>query len=658
MGLFDRFASGLYDRFGRRQPVSAPTPPEPPALDRTTQPAAPAAPSVAEVLRDRMIVAAWDRHEALADARAVEQAVSEGRRYKDLPIISPNQRWDSVTAVRSALQEFVTGQFVAASEIVEQMMADDRINGVVMQRINGLLGLPFSMNATDDDDDKAVEVAEEARKAWPLITDSATLREVWKWGNFLGVGVAEKLYQTGEKWTPRLKFWHPRYLYWRWDTRSYWMHTQTGPVEIKEGDPHWLLYTPFGYYRGWMGGLIRSLAIPWLFRQFGYRDWGRFNEVHGLPIRAILEPAEWGDEDKRKALREVALMASESIVRLPQRQGKGGFDLKLIEAMSQTYDSFKLGMEQANSSIAIVVLGQNLSTEVKGGAYAAAQVHERVAASVIRFDAESLGVTAREQVLVEWAAFNFARPDLAPTPTWDTRPPEDKKAKAEAYEKFAQTIEKLLAEGIPVDVLAMCEEYGIPIRELTDEERKRVGLPAIKEFHVKAGVPSRNEVRERLGLPPAKDGDKPAGQAPPDDQAVERERKRNEDLSREVTRLEIELAASRNLLDIFETSLAAADALPPGVAAGQAYADRLVEEGTPEGAHALAPDREYLLRIIRETPPGRDGKPDVRELRRRLLDAFHHMDPAALARTVARTLVLAQLQGRHAAAEGAKGGKP
>jgi phage gp29-like protein len=75
-----------------------------------------------------------------------------------------------------------------------------------------------------------------------------------------------------------------------------------------------------------MEGLIRSLAIPWLFRQFGYRDWDRYNEVHGIPIRAIIEPSEWDDEDKKQALCEVAMLASEWIIRLPQKPDKTGGD--------------------------------------------------------------------------------------------------------------------------------------------------------------------------------------------------------------------------------------------------------------------------------------------------------------------------------------------
>lgn len=620
------------------------------ALSRSPASPSPAPPAAVEVAAAAPAPEepAWVRSEALArKPRLTVPAPS--RQYQDLPVVSMTNGWDSVSAVRGALANFEQGNFSQASEIVEAMMADDRIKGVVTQRVDGLLGLPFSMALAAQDDQAAAEIASEAKRLWPKMADENILRDVWKWGRFLGIGVAEKLYDTEgpDGWVPRLKLWHPRYIYWRWDTRSFWINTQTGPVELKQGDPHWLLYTPYGYYRGWMEGLIRSLAIPWLFRQFGYRDWGRYNEVHGLPIRGILEPSEWSDEEKQKALREVAMLASESVIRLPQIAGKGGFDMKLIEAVSRNYDSFKLGMEQANSSIAVVVLGQNLTSEVKGGAYSAAQVHERVAASIIRSDAKTMGAALREQVLVEWAAVNHGKPDLAPTPTWDTAPPEDLKARSEALDKLGDALKKLGDANVPVDVERLAAEFGVPLRELTDEERKRIGLPPIYEYHLKYGIPTVNQVLVRLGLPPRPDGDVPANQAELDAAkaaAAARSRPGKGEAPEEEE-------ADETLARIIGAALARAQAdLPAGARAGQAYVDDLAASGTPAGAADLEPDLAVLLRIVRETP-GREGKPDEREIKRRLLAAFQGMDPAQLARTVTKTQVLAQLQGRAAVLE-------
>lgn len=536
----------------------------------------------------------------------------EAKRLNDLPVVSYSTAYETVTAVRAALVQFEQGQFTAAAEIVDAMMADDRIKGVVSQRIDGLLGLNFRLEPSDEDDAFAAELAEQAGALWPRMASSSDLRELWKWGRFLGIGIAEKLYDTESRdgWVPKLKVWHPRYLYWNWTTRSFWLSTQDGPVEVREGDPHWVIYAPFGYGRaGWMEGLIRSLAIPWLFRQFGYRDWGRYNEVHGLPIRAVIEPSEWEDDEKRKALREVAKLASESVVRLPQNSDGKGFDLKLVEATARTYDSFKLGMEQANSSIAIVLLGQNLTAEVKGGAYAAAQVHERVAASIIRSDASTISDAIRGQLLAEWAVLNFGpkADGKAPRPAWDTSPPEDKKGTAEAVKTGAEAISTLRATGLPVDFAAVCERLGIPLVE-------GVEIPL-----------------------PEDDPEDPEPDDDPDDEDPEEQRQRKA------------LAAARADTGVIRAALSASrlgrrDRAP---LQGQAYVDELAVRGRDEAARILAGDVRALKRVLAEAKPLEDGRIDAEGIKAALLAAYAEMREDDLADSLRRCILMAQLSGRY-----------
>jgi phage gp29-like protein len=359
-----------------------------------------------------------------------------------------------------------------------------------------------------------------------------------------------------------------------------------------------------------MEGLIRSLAIPWLFRQFGYRDWGRYNEVHGLPIRGVIEPSEWADEDKQKALVEVARLASESVIRLPQNKDGQGFDLKLIEATAQTYDSFKLGMEQANASIAIVVLGQNLTSEVKGGAYAAAQVHERVAAAIIRSDATTLSGALRSQVLVEWAALNHGpkADGKAPRPAWDTEPPEDKKGTAEAVKTGAEGLVTLRKSRLPVDFAKVCERLGIPLIEGAE----------IPEFEEE---------------PPAGPGDDKE-----DDDLEEDDRKERKALARARADTGVIRAA------LSTSRIGRRDRAP---LQGQAYVDEVALRGRDMAARILAGDVRALKRVLSEAQPGPDGKIDAAAMKAALLAAYAEMKPDDLADALQRCRLLAELSGRY-----------
>src|SRR5690606_14363612 len=109
------------------------------------------------------------------------------------------------------------------------------------------------------------------------------------------------------------------------------------------------------------------------------------------------------DADKQAFLSDLQAMANSASIVLPD-----GWNVELLEAKVGSGEVFAKLIEWANKAIAVAVLGQNLTTDVEGGSHAAAQVHENVRQDLIDSDAETLSTTAREQVLVWWAEFNFA----------------------------------------------------------------------------------------------------------------------------------------------------------------------------------------------------------------------------------------------------------
>ena len=97
--------------------------------------------------------------------------------------------------------------------------------------------------------------------------------------------------------------------------------------------------------------------------------------------------------------------------------------MELLEAEAKTWEMFPKQIETANAELSILLVGQNLTSEVQGGSFAAAKIHQNVRDDLVRFDAEALATTLREQVLSWWAEFNFGDARLAPWPNWDTKPP-------------------------------------------------------------------------------------------------------------------------------------------------------------------------------------------------------------------------------------------
>jgi hypothetical protein len=395
---------------------------------------------------------------------------------RDLPVVLFTD-WDTVGRVKSALASMEQGYFAAAASIAESMGRDDRIVGVMATRVNALRGLPL-VHEPAGDGRRGASVAKALEKDWKKLFPKAQTSALLRWGIYLGVGLGELVwYDKDGKYrpTPRLKVWHPQFVTYRWDTRTYWVTTADGLIEVTPGDGHWILYTPFGEERGWVHGLVRSLSIPWLVRQWAIRDWARNSEIHGQPIKKAIIPEAGTDEDKDRFVEEVAGLGSESTIRLVQGSDTK-FDVQLLEAMGQSWEGFESLADKMESSIAITVLGQNLTTEVKSGSLAASKTHDRIRQDVLESDAESLMECLREQGVMPWAAANYGDPELAPESAWQTDPPEDLGTKATALNTMGSALNqfKKLA-GKLVDNVAVLEAAGVPL--LPEGQREELEEP-------------------------------------------------------------------------------------------------------------------------------------------------------------------------------------
>lgn len=541
---------------------------------------------------------------------------------RELPI-STLQAFDNVQAVRAALVALDQGQFAQAAMLQDAMMADGHILAKLGDRVAGLFGSPLRMRPPRgrEEDQLALEVAEDAELLWEDLTADSAERAVARDGLMLGAGLAEVVVTpTADEWSLQLQHWHARHLAWRWDTRSYWVTTTTGQEELQPDGrggffstwmdasgaarvSRWLLHTPFGYQRGWAQARIKALAVPWLLRMWALRDWGRHSEQLGIPPKKVSVPSAWNDEEKRRALSEVASLASEGVILVPKKDDGTGFDVDLMELKgpnaAETFDQL---VERAEAAISVALVGQTLTTQASaaGGNRALGEVHERVQQRLLRDDASSMSRAVRRAVLQPWAEWNYGDPDVAPVPTWEVEPPEDQKTKGEGMKALGDGLAALKAAGIPVDRAAVCSDAGIPLEE---------GV----EFDDPPPPP----------VPPSSPDaalDDEGDGAPADDDEQE------EQLSR------LQVASRRRKAAV----------------QGQVYADAVADAARARARRILAGDVRALLRVVEELQPAADGGLDVHALRQRLLEVYRAMSPDRLARLTERALILAELSGRYA----------
>lgn len=387
--------------------------------------------------------------------------------FRDVPTrISSFNEWDSVQSVQQAISNLEFGIMFNASLLADSIMRDDRISAVMRTYIGGILGLPFSIEPTGGDEAtaRAIKVAEMVKHEWPTMVPSAQLEKWILNGEMLGLGLGELSWKkTASKWTPTLKVHHNQFTLWDWSDRVFKFYTMDGPVDLIPGDTHWALYMPGGYEYGWMHGLIRSIWMQWLIRQFTYRDWARYSEVHGLPIRAAIAPADVTPQEKTSFLHDVATCGSETAVLLKQSHDGDKFDLKLVEALGRSEESFSKLLQHCEESIAIRILGQNLSTQIRGGSFAAAQVHETVRQDIKQAFAIGIQTDIKSQIIEPMVRFNVGDSELTPDIHWNTTPPADKLAEANRLDVVATAMVNFKAAGVAVDIKKFAEQNQVPL---------------------------------------------------------------------------------------------------------------------------------------------------------------------------------------------------
>jgi len=405
------------------------------------------------------------------------------RVYTPLPMVVWKNDWTKAE-IDDSLQNHELGQFMASAMLADAMTRDDTFDAVLGTRVLGLLGLPRKVEpSTEIDPRKARKISREVDEHFDVMFPRSTLAELLKWGILMGFALAQIVWESdeaGTSWQPKLQVWHPSFVYYRHDLRQYVALTSEGPVYVTPGDGHWLLYTPFGSDRGWMSGAVRSLAIPWLARLYCWRDWQRWSELYSMGVRKAIAPASANEEDKDRFFHQVVSLGAETTLLVTQALAGEKFDLEMLWPNSQgTAAGFEALMNKCESRIAIRLLGQNLTTEVRSGSLAAARVHENVKLELLQFDDRALSEALRDQVLRPHCRFNYpAGAALAPRLSRNTAPTEDRKNEAETVLAAANALAALQAAGVQVDLVAFAKRFGVPLVAPSPDDDTPVSPPA------------------------------------------------------------------------------------------------------------------------------------------------------------------------------------
>lgn len=514
--------------------------------------------------------------------------------------------------IRSAEMQADSGNLQLAASLCEAMLGDDRVHGCLLDvRIRGLLGLPMSFTEGVGRKRKAAIKALEVDEDWTEAFPEDSLAEWMLWGILLGIGIARlrwtddkgrpRLFKRkgGERLIPRMEVIHPSAIRIDIATHKIYLRQADGTeIEITPGDGTWMVYTPYGPKRPWARGLWRGISRWWLLKVYAQADWGRYSERHGMGLWVGVAAEGANPEDRDMLAADLQALGRDSSITPP-----AGYSVELVESTANTWSTYQAQTNVANTAIAVAALGQNLTTELSGGSYAAASIHATVKGQIIRADDESSATTIHDQGLTWYAEFNWGDRQLAPWPARDTEPAADLKARADTLSTAGTALKSWQDAGVPVDQEQYAEDFGMPLLDEAD----RPDPP----------VPPKNTPPE--GEPP-KDGEEPDEEDP--DAAEGR-------------------GGARRVI-----GLASGDSpdSAKGFIEGQQYADDLAASTRDHAASALSPWIDEVLELV-EKADSFEG------LKTALAKAYPNIDTDAFENLTARAAVLADLAGMQAVLE-------
>ena len=154
---------------------------------------------------------------------------------------------------------------------------------------------------------------------------------------------------------------------------------------------------------------MRSAIIPSFIKRNGLKFWMTLAERFGMPQPyAVIPEGEDDDDEDTDGLVAKTKDALANLGRIWSMVVSEGVEINSIEgAGNVNADVHEKLIQWANTAQSIGLLGQNLTTEVSGGSFAAAEAHRFVAGDLHLADATELAETITQQVVEPLVRYNW-----------------------------------------------------------------------------------------------------------------------------------------------------------------------------------------------------------------------------------------------------------
>lgn len=398
------------------------------------------------------------------------------RRAETHPLINAD-----VDTIHSVLMQLFRGYPASAMDLLDDLRdRDPRVDSVCRTRCLAVQGRSWSVRPVGafSTDREALEIAGEVERIIREIRDPdsggwATIVGQAMDGVLRGYSVFEiewGVNKRGLNAPIRLHWRHPNRFVWddSYKIRLWDMGRGASGKPLNEEHPdRFLVFSPSAGRASLptRRGVMLSALFPALFKRNTYRWWIKAAEKWGQPVPILRLPS--GAEDqKAEALASInniygdwgiVVFGNDQDIKIESLAGSGNFN-------PDVYARFA---DLANVEITIGVLGQNLTTEISGGSFAAAKTHQEVRADLRVGDCTELDAFVTTQLVEAILRFNFpGGPDLAY---------QTDAGQHGAPAEIAQALEIAAKRGFrPTDgaIKSLLSRMGVELEPIPEDERE------------------------------------------------------------------------------------------------------------------------------------------------------------------------------------------
>lgn len=422
------------------------------------------------------------------------------------PLPQTKTRW-YLADLESATYAADYGDLGPAARLCRGLRRDGVIAGLLSTSSGGLVRLPKHFTGRKDIIE-ALEGKGGVRSVFDEMFPASELELFASDGELLGVSVGELRPVQGRAFPVFVRL-DPEFLRYRWNENRWYYQTIAGLIAITPGDGRWVLHTRGGRVAPWQHGLWYALARAWIHKEHALLHKANWEAKLANPARAAFSPLGTTDAARSGFMQSLIAWGVNTVFELP-----AGWDVKIIESNGRGWESFKDTIEWAEREFIIALAGQTTTT-TGGEGFSNGDVGKSVRADLIEARADALAYTINTQGIPCYVESEFGEEALEESGcvAWDTTPPRDLAAEAQAMLTMAQGVAQMDAAlkpyGKQLDIEHITTRYALKIVNAPKEAvAKSSDKPKFTLAPTDvASIIKVNEAREDLGLDGMEDGE-------------------------------------------------------------------------------------------------------------------------------------------------------